>query len=260
MKYTIQNITKFLDLNFPVKKGELWDHNGIIMGSLKSPLTSILIAIDLTPKVMKKAIDKNISMIITHHPFFFEPTLSTEFKKNPYKKSIVQQLNDTGIAYYSLHTSYDVSPKGMKEAIVTTLGIKRENYQIVNKYGILFSHKDITVFGSLIKMLKRAFNVQTIDYFGKKYQELQINKIGILPGSGDLETIQKLKKEGADIIITSDVKWSQLICIKEIGIPLLSISHYMENIFTDHVASMLKKNFPTINIETIDVKYLFKKV
>lgn len=230
------------------------------MGSLKFPLTSILIAIDLTPNVIKTAIDKNISMIITHHPFFFETTLSAEFKKNPYKKNIVQQLQDTGIAYYSLHTSYDVSPKGMKEAITIALGIKRENYRIINKYGILFSHENVTVFGSLIKLLKNVFDLSTIDYFGEKHHKLQIKKIGILPGSGDTETIYKLKKEGADIVITSDVKWSELICIKEIGIPLLVISHYMENVFVRHLANILKNNFPTIKIKTMNIKYLSQKV
>lgn len=259
MKYAIKHLSSFLNNKFPLIKGEEWDHNGLIIGSLKSPLKSVLIALDLTPEVIDEAISKNISMIITHHPFFYEESLTVEFKKCPYKREILTKLQDTGIAYYSLHTSYDVSPIGMPLAVTSALGIKENNYSIIGKYGILLNDKKINTFGSLVKLLKDTFDVDGLSFLGNNHQ-IEIKKVGILPGSGDIMSIIQLKKHGADIIITSDAKWSDLLTIKQLDIPFLLISHYMENVFVNAVKTMINKNFKSLDITTFNVKHLLEKI
>ena len=253
MKYIIRNIADFLDIKFPVLKGEEWDHNGLVMGSIKSEFTSVLIALDLTSKVINEAISKNISLIITHHPFLFEETLSLEFKINPYKKKIFRKLQNTGIAYYSLHTSFDIAPKGMPLAITTALGLIKKEYSIIKKYGILIKSDKIQNIGDLTKLLKTSFNINSVDFYGDDYRAA-IKKVAILPGAGSLEDIQAIKKTDADILVTSDIKWSTLLNINELKIPLISISHYMENVFVEFVANIIKNKFKNIYVTTFDIK------
>ncbi|MBT1321730.1 Nif3-like dinuclear metal center hexameric protein, partial [Mycoplasma bovis] len=56
-----------------------------------------------------------------------------------------------------------------------------------------------------------------------------------------------------DLIITSDVKWSDWLTYSELQTPILEISHLSEQAFVYDIYSQLKEHFPDRNISMVEI-------
>ena len=66
-----RNIIRELEKNFPKNLAEEWDNVGLLIGDNKREIKKIQISLDATERVIDKAIENNIDMIVTHHPMIF---------------------------------------------------------------------------------------------------------------------------------------------------------------------------------------------
>ena len=57
----------------PERMAEGWDNPGLHLGMPSAKVKRILVALDPVEEVAREAVDKNADLLITHHPFFFEP-------------------------------------------------------------------------------------------------------------------------------------------------------------------------------------------
>ena len=56
---------------FSPRIAEDWDNVGLLIGDNTIEVNKVLFCLDVTEKVVQKAIDKNIDLIISHHPVIF---------------------------------------------------------------------------------------------------------------------------------------------------------------------------------------------
>ena len=56
---------------FSPRIAEDWDNVGLLIGDNTREVNKVLFCLDVTEKVVQKAIDKNIDLIISHHPVIF---------------------------------------------------------------------------------------------------------------------------------------------------------------------------------------------
>lgn len=240
-----KNLVALMNDLYPFKKAEEWDQVGHIMGSKSKQVKNVLIALDLTTEAFEEAINNNVDLIITHHPFFFEEDLEIEFNKYPYKREIYDRMKSTHMGLMTLHTNFDKSPKGMIEAVAAGLGLNPEKVQ-KSDYGFRVS-------GSIkISDISNVFDKAGIPFIQNniKSKASVINAFSVIPGACSPEELMIHQNSGSELIITSDIKWSSWITAEEEGIYLASISHGVEKFFINKIEEIVKKNYKNLLVFT----------
>jgi putative NIF3 family GTP cyclohydrolase 1 type 2 len=63
-----QQLNKFIELKYPQYLAEDWDNVGFLVDSKNESYSKVLLTIDVNEKMIKKADEENIQLIISHHP------------------------------------------------------------------------------------------------------------------------------------------------------------------------------------------------
>ncbi|MCS7077691.1 MAG: Nif3-like dinuclear metal center hexameric protein [Bacteroidia bacterium] len=106
----IQELIDFLQQIAPNNLKEDYDNVGLLIGSPKNEVKSVLTALELSDEVIDEAKKLNCNLIITHHPIIFRP-----FKKitsQSYNEHIVYRCVQEGLNVYAMHTNFDHVFKG----------------------------------------------------------------------------------------------------------------------------------------------------
>lgn len=242
-----KKIISFLNSKFPVENIEPWDKSGQDFGDFKKEVSSIGIALDLNSYSLDKALEYNVDMMIVHHPFFWAESREEEYEMHPYKKVVYDKTLWKGISCFSIHTNYDNSPEGMWLQVANHLGFK--NAVCENKYGARINKK-ITGKEMLDKIKKINIKVKDKNITPKQ----QFDSIVIYPGSGDIKSIVESSKTENTLVISSDAKWSDWMTIEEANVSFIEVEHAIENVFVNHLGSLLKAQFPNMHVKKINIR------
>ena len=256
-KKTVKAITNTLEEIFPLKLAEEWDKVGIQIGDSKKNVENIVVAMEITSKVVDFAIQNKADLIVTFHPFLFNESDFGTTPKQPWKRKLFKRLVKSGVTTYSMHTAFDKEPKGMRLAMLRKLELAKGSKQIKGlEYGSVITWEK--TLGQLMLLFKEKFKTSvTLTNVDKKRRK--INKFAFIPGSGSIEGIQIAWKENeVDLVITSDIKWSEWMTINEENISVMEVSHIVEDVFTEHIYTFLKKNFKNINVKMIELEPIIK--
>uniref|UniRef100_A0A182Y1Y7 NIF3-like protein 1 n=1 Tax=Anopheles stephensi TaxID=30069 RepID=A0A182Y1Y7_ANOST len=118
---TLQDVVGKLNEFAPENLAEKWDNVGLLVEPRNSgsPITNILLTIDLTEAVVKEAQEKNAQMIISYHPPIFAPL--KRLTQAAWKERIVIDCIRNDIAIYSPHTSWDNVSNGVNDWLAASL-------------------------------------------------------------------------------------------------------------------------------------------
>lgn len=118
----IKDITSFLESIAPLSLQESYDNAGLITGDVSTEISSILITLDVTEKVVEEAIQKKAQLIVAHHPIIFSG-LKKITGKNYVERTIIKAIKND-IAIYAAHTNLDSVEGGVNGKICDKLGLK----------------------------------------------------------------------------------------------------------------------------------------
>ena len=127
----VKDIIKVMENFAPVNLKEDFDNVGLMVGDKEKEVKKILLALDCTLEVIEEAKEKDVDLIITHHPLLFRKpsTITTDTLVG--KKIIELIKNDINL--YSSHTNLDSASGGLNETIVNILGYDSKELIEVNK-------------------------------------------------------------------------------------------------------------------------------
>ena len=97
-----------------------FDNVGLLAGRGEKEVKRILLALDATDEVVEKAVQVKADLLITHHPLIFSAMKSVTDQDFIGRRVLKLIQND--IAYYAMHTNYDVL--GMADLVANTLGLQ----------------------------------------------------------------------------------------------------------------------------------------
>lgn len=123
MSRLIGDIEKFVDDWSPKGSAQSYDNVGLQIGRLDRPVTKALIALDLTPQIIREAKELGAELIVTHHPLLFKPLKS--LTGSSLVSSMALEMAESGIALLSVHTNLDSAKDGVSFALAQTLGLSR---------------------------------------------------------------------------------------------------------------------------------------
>ncbi|TNK81576.1 Nif3-like dinuclear metal center hexameric protein, partial [Mycoplasmopsis pullorum] len=90
--------------------------------------------------------------------------------------------------------------------------------------------------------------------------EMNLSRIGILSGSGYITEVNNFSRLNYDLIITSDIKWSDWINYDQIGAKVLEVPHLDEQVFVWDVYEQLRSKFPEINLNFMNLAVPYKNI
>lgn len=222
------------------KVQEKWDNSGWQI-STNREVERIMLCLDLNMERVDRAIDENIELIITHHPFFFKGIKSIG---TDYKSTIIRKLLNNNIGLYSAHTSLDFADTGVNKVFFDFLELSDEEVLLETKDGNnlgLVGKSKIKTIEELSIFLQDNLLQDSFRIYGK--QKKIINKIGILGGAGASEIDAAISKN-CDVFITSDVKHHDAQYAYENDLIMIDISHNdSEKLVLDYLKNEFESNF-----------------
>ena len=113
-------ITSLMEDIAPKKLAEDWDNVGLIIGDGSHIVKKIMVCLDLPLWVLDEALENDIDMIVTHHPFIFDRIKKINTDTTLGKKII--KLIRKGVDVYSSHTNFDLAKDGLNDTFARQLG------------------------------------------------------------------------------------------------------------------------------------------
>ncbi|WP_456356061.1 Nif3-like dinuclear metal center hexameric protein [Sedimentibacter hydroxybenzoicus] len=217
---------KILNEKLELKSQESWDNGGLQIGDYCSDINNIMLTMDINLKLIEYAINNNINLIITHHPFLFSGLKSIDF--STYEGSLIKLMINNDINLYSMHTSYDMAEYGVTHSLAKILKIDSyEVLHVVNPdgsgYGGIGCVEPINIV-EFAKQIKKLLNADYIKlYCNKDYKT--VRKAAFCGGSGSDFIKDAIAKE-ADVYITGDIKYHQAQFALQNNLCIIDAGHY----------------------------------
>ena len=245
----MKELISFLDKRFPIHLQEEYDNAGEQISFPEIPIRGILISLDLDAGIIDEALEEDCNIIITHHPFFFQP-LKRIIAGDP-RSDMLLRLLEKGIGLYSAHTNLD---KVYYDKLSEALGIADAELLIktdppregdAGEFGF-------GVYGQLGKSMKlREFmaamreRLQLDFVFFSGDENRDIERVAIINGAGGGLVKRVLLERELDCIVTGDVGHHHYRHALEHGVAVIDAGHfgterYLLFFLRDEIALFLK--------------------
>ena len=233
----LKEIISIIEKEFPKESAYEWDNVGLLVGDTKSEIKTVLVTLDITPFVIEEAIKNKAELILSHHPIMFDAakTITPDTKDG----KIILKAIKNNINIYAAHTNCDVGKNGINEALASLFELKKAKILEENGLGrIGFLEKEMPA-ADFIKIVKEKLGIKMIRVCGDTKKT--VKKIAI--GSGACaDSIPLAKSKGADLMLTADVKYHEMLDAEENGIIVVDAGHYAtEIIVMDIFEKVLEK-------------------
>lgn len=235
----------------PEEIQEEWDNSGVQINTGNREIEKVLVTLEITDSVIEEAIEKNVDMIVTHHPLIFSGIKSIETDEAI--GSYIYDLIKNDISVYSCHTNFDRLDGGNNDKLC----------DILNLYDVDFlPGEDITRLGMCEEKTLRQVAEDLADGLDIDKDEIRIvgdedkliNRIGLCSGAGS-EYIPLAALSGCDLYITGDLKYHEARTAEELGISVIDAGHYgTEKIFPDAFIALMEENDFTDDLEFIEAE------
>ena len=126
MSVSVQQILGFLRAVAPQELALDWDNVGLLVDA-GQPVDGVLTTLDITPAVVREAVENDCQLIVSHHPVIFHPlrTLAAD--------AVPALLMKNGISAICMHTNLDAAPGGVNDTLCDILGIAAEAARVSPK-------------------------------------------------------------------------------------------------------------------------------
>ncbi|TCT27002.1 dinuclear metal center YbgI/SA1388 family protein [Melghiribacillus thermohalophilus] len=119
---TGQDVIRLFESWVPKHLAMEGDKIGLHVGTLNKPVHKVMITLDVLENVVDEAIEKEIDLIIAHHPLIFKPL--KKITPDDEKGRIVEKLIKHNITVYAAHTNLDIAEGGVNDLLMDQLGIE----------------------------------------------------------------------------------------------------------------------------------------
>lgn len=242
-------IIDVLELYAPSALAADWDSSGLQIGSREDNIERAVVCLDVTPAVLEDAVEYGADLIVSHHPFLFDPVKS--IGDDPYSE-LIRGIVRQGIDVFSCHTPFDASRFGINAYSAFRLEIKKdaflENSSVEGfGFGVCGEMSRAMSFEELAERVRTVFAASAIKVSSFHSDEL-VQRVAFMGGSGS-DYIEKARELGAQAYITSDIKNSGFIKAWQIGLPLIVMTHYdSEKCFIKIMKDLLTKECPMLTV------------
>ena len=244
MSIPIDRVCQFLAAAAPLKLAEDWDNVGLLFGDRSASAKRLMTCLTITPDVVDEAIERNVDLIIAHHPLPFRPLPRLTTDQIP--GQMLWRLAGHQIAVYSAHTAYDSALDGINAQWCSRLNLvdvrpltpaspdtnanargdretNDESSETVlgsGRCGRLPETK--TLFG-LIAEIAKTIPTGDLRFVGKPDRPIQKVAFGCGSGGSFLSPAIRL---GCEVLVTGEATFHTLLEARSRDTAMILVGHY----------------------------------
>jgi dinuclear metal center YbgI/SA1388 family protein len=121
MAPTVTDILACLDAAYPFTWALSEDRVGLQAGDPKTPVTTILVALEASPAVVAEAQSLGAQMLLTHHPLIYQA--AADLREDRAQGRLLAAVVRARLAVAACHTNLDLAPGGLNDHLAHTLGL-----------------------------------------------------------------------------------------------------------------------------------------
>lgn len=238
---TVESIYRAIDEIAPFCESMDFDNTGILIGNPQAEVSDALICLDVTPRVLREALDSGAGLIISHHPVIFHKLGALLEGSMPYA------LVRSGVSVISAHTNLDKAyPLGVNHALASALGLEhvrgiiRDGGAHIAYMGELPQPMTEEHFGAQIK---EALGLSALRYTPANRM---VRTVAVVGGAGG-EYAGAAADCGADAFVTGEVRHHEAIEARMRGLALYEAGHYhTEIVYRQMLCTALTERCPGV--------------
>ena len=242
----IRELINKLEEKYPFYLQEDWDNSGLQLGNPDDELKGVVLSLDLEEEAIDLALEgKKANLIITHHPYLFNPTKSIDFRDSFYNR--LRRCIKNDITVYAFHTNLDIAEGGVNDNLVNILGIRDvKSLECGKEVGLgRYGYIDKQAADIILKNVKEKLEASGIVVYGNC--DKMIEKVALCGGAGSF-LIQDAIDHDCDLIITGDVKYHEAMDMSNKGIIIADVGHFASE---NHIIYKLAKEIEDISGEEV---------
>lgn len=245
---TVLEICSYLEKFAPTNLAESWDNVGLLLGRRGRPTQRLMTCLTLTAPVSAEAVEKQVQMIVTHHPILFRATKRITDANE--EGRILLQLAEAGIAVYSPHTAFDSATRGINQQLAENLGLQQiQPLRLVSED----ENSGAGRFGVLEKPLNRpeflqkvAMTVKTRSLEVCWHENQPVKRVAVACGAA-AEFLEDAVRAGCDTFLTGEARFHSVLEAQSRGINLVLTGHFAsERPAIAQLAEEIARQFPEI--------------
>ncbi len=217
----VRDILALTDSLFPFDFAEKWDNCGLQIGSPDQIVEGIVVSLDPSAEAVEFTARSAAQLLVTHHPLLLKPLKQILLNEFVGKAVITAAKSD--ISIIALHTNLDAAPGGLNDEICSLLdlhSVTAPRGATCARIGFLSAPMALAEFAD--KVLKR-FTLEHLSIIAD--DDRDVRKVFCACGSG-MGYLENAVAEGADVMLTGDVRYHAALEAKTFNIPVLDAGHY----------------------------------
>lgn len=237
----IQELINRLEAKYPFELQEEWDNSGLQIGDPNEELKGVVLSLDLEEEAIDLALEGGkANLIITHHPYLFNPTKSIDFRDNFYNR--LQRCIKNDITVFAFHTNLDIAEGGVNDNLAKILGLRDiKSLEIGKEIGLgRYGFIDKMPADKFLEDVKEKLEASGLVVYGNC--DKMIEKVALCGGAGSF-LIEDALNQSCDLIITGDVKYHEAMDMSNKGIIIADVGHFASE---NHIIYKLQKEIEEI--------------
>ena len=245
---TVETVTEFLGRIAPLGLAEDWDNVGLLVGDPARPVRRLMTCLTVTPNVVAEAVDREVDLIVTHHPMPFRP-LKRLTPETPTGQMLLD-LIAAGIAVYSAHTAFDSAANGINQRLARGLDLRGVFPLVFTGEGLGAGRigwlETATPLGEIAESVKQFLNLDTIQIVGPPDKNVRLMAVAC-GAAGEL--LENARQAQCDAMLLGETRYHTYLEAEAHGIGLILPGHYASERFAmECLADVLTAEFDTLEV------------
>ena len=215
----IQEFTAAMERIAPKELALEFDNSGLLIEPDHAEINRVLVALDCTKAVADEAVAWGADLVLTHHPLFFHPVKRLAYSDPATAAACVLVRN--GIGLFAAHTNLDAAHGGVNDTLCALLGI-REAIPFDEGVGRGGTLKEKETLQTFVKRAETMLHARVAVSGGP---ERMISRVAVMGGSGG-SSVTLAAMQGADLLLTGELKHSDALDAQMLGLSLIVAGHY----------------------------------
>ncbi|MBQ3446028.1 MAG: Nif3-like dinuclear metal center hexameric protein [Synergistaceae bacterium] len=215
----ISELLRHIDLFSGFSLAEEWDNSGLLLGSPEAECVRVGVSLDAVSESVLAASEEGCNVLVCHHPLIFRAVkrITDETEQG---RTILEAVR-RGVNIIAAHTNWDKARGGVNDTLAGLLGLREvEPLDAESGLGVVGVIEGLGLEEFLLRV-KSSWGLSHIDAYGGAERVVRVALCG---GSGS-EFWGLAKSRGADIYLTADMKYHELIDATREGLTIGLINH-----------------------------------
>lgn len=244
----VNDIFNTLENAAPCRLAEEYDNPGFLVGRKNASVSKVLVALDITEKIVDEARKAGAELIVSHHPVIFKSR--KRVTDEDVCGSVLLALIENKIAAICMHTNLDSAKGGVNDVFAEKLGLEKisvlctgsEEGAGLGRFGELTEERTLEAFLSDV--------CRALDTSGVRYHNAgkPVKKVAV--GGGSCGSFIPLAAAlGCDTIVTADIKHNEFLDAAALGINAIDAGHFAtEDIICPRICEIISAKHPELDV------------